>query len=489
MRARVARGIVGATAALLLGLAASLAPAPLGPAPAGAGEGSPPAGGPAEPGIELVSMDRSSLEPGDAALLELAVGEAGADLEVWFEAHQVIRSRITYERTLEGEDLGSTVDTVSFPLADLPRTATGTVAAPLAIQDPGQPADPSRLPLRELGVYPIEVQLRDADANVLASFVLPIVIVVPNADGSPVVGERLRVAWVWPLVAAPARLPFGQPDPAVVDELRPDGRLGRQAATLAGAGDVPFTVAPGPETLGAWQEFAAADADLQESLDAMNDALATNQKLASPYVDLNVPSLLDNGLRAQVGTERAYGTETLSRLVETRVDPRTALVEPVDNTAVAYLRESQVDRMILDGDALVPVESDFTPARPFTLETGGLPTTAVATNPGLSAPLTATGPPPALRAQQFLAGLSVVALELPNSARGLVVVNPTDWDPPAELLEAAVTGLRGHRLVQAVDIEQFFAQVPPATGEDSPAVRTLEPYDPPRPPVTAAQYL
>ena len=70
-----------------------------------------------------------------------------------------------------------------------------------------------------------------------------------------------------------------------------------------------------------------------------------------------------------------------------------------------------------------------------------------------------------------------------------MLANPIDWDAPAELIDAAIRGLRGNQLLQAVDIDQFLAQVPTATDDDDvPVVRALQPYVPPPPPVTPQAY-
>jgi hypothetical protein len=437
-------------------------------------------------------MDQPWLAPGQTAVVELAIDDSVApDLEVAIVTHQAVDSRSRYERTLLGEDLRSSLDTMLIPVAGLQRTSSGTRILQLGIQDPALPRDPSRLPLSRTNVYPLEFELRDADDNALAEFVLPLVLVAPNADGTPVVGEKLRVAWVWPLSAAPAIQPFGEPDPAVVEQMRPEGRLGRQAAALAAAPDVPFTLAPGPETLDAWTLLAANDPVLDAGLAAMSDALETNQVLGGPFVPIDVPSLVTGGFRDEVGSELARGTEALSARLG-RVDPRTALTNPINTDALAYLRGANVDRMIVQGEALVPIDSQYTPAQPFSLEsqigTTTVATTAAATDPALNAMLTAEASP-ALRAQQLLAGLSVVALELPNAARGIVIANPADWDAPTQLLEAAIGGLRGNPLLQAVDVDQFLAQVPPASNDDDTlVVRELQPYLPAAPPVTPAAY-
>jgi len=87
-------------------------------------------------------MDQSWLAPGQTAVVELAVDDTVApDLEVAIVTHQAVDSRTRYERTLLGEDLGSTLSggTIGFPLAGLQRTSSGTRILQLGIQDPALP--------------------------------------------------------------------------------------------------------------------------------------------------------------------------------------------------------------------------------------------------------------------------------------------------------------------------------------------------------------
>jgi hypothetical protein len=483
------RGVLAVLAAALI---AGLVPAEAAPAFGGGDDDTtttPEGGGAAETTFELVGLDRSWLAPGEVASALVRVADSTA-VEISVVAHQAIDSRTQFEETLAGESLGSEVGLVSFPLAGLPLSEPGTVVLPLGIQDPVAARDPSRLPLSRTGVYPLEVELRDADGTARAAFVLPLVVVAPGPGGTPPVGEKLRVAWIWPLIADPAIRPGGEPEPEVVAELGSDGRLGRQAGALAAAPDIPFTIAPGPETLEAWTGLAREDEALGRSLASMQAALATNQVLSGPYVPINVPSLILGGFGSEVGAELARGNEILGSLLGIRLDPRTALPGPIDVAAFARLRDASVDRMIVDGATLVPIDSQFTPAAPVTLRgPQEREADAIVSDAGLVAPLTADAPA-ALRAQQFLAALSVVALEQPNIVRGVAVANPRGWDAPAPLLEAALAGLRGHPLLAPVDVDQFLAQVPTATDADGGLlVRELEPYVPPPPPVTPAVFL
>ncbi|MGQ0802988.1 MAG: DUF6049 family protein [Actinomycetota bacterium] len=442
----------------------------------------------AGPAFELVALDRSWLAPGEATNAFVRVADSPA-VEINVVAHQILDSRSEFEATLAGDGLGSVVGQSSFPLAGLAVSEPGTFVLPLGIQDPAAARDPGRLPLTRTGVYPVELELRDAEGNALAAFVLPLVVVAPGPGGTPPLGEKLRVAWVWPLVADPAIQPDGKPDPEVMVELQAPGRLGGQVDALAAAPDIPVTIAPGPETLEAWTGLAREDQSLASSLASMQSALATNQVLSGPYVPINVPSLIAAGFGSEVGAELARGNETLGALLGTRLDPRTALADPTDAASFVALRDGNVDRMIVDGDALLPVDSQFTPAQPVTLQVQGRVATAVVSDPGLGALLTADLPP-ALRAQQFLAALTVVALEQPNVVRAVAVVNPRSWEAPGALLDAALAGLRAHPLLAPVDVDQLLAEVPLATDLDGgPVMRELAPYVPPAPPVTPADFL
>jgi Family of unknown function (DUF6049) len=445
-----------------------------------------------EPRIELAGMP-AWVPVGGTVNMALAVTGTGArtGLDVNVVAHGIVDARLKFDSVLSGESLGSTQRAVSIPLDALPIDAsTGARVFPIGLQDPAAPSDPGRFPLSRTGVYPLEVELRDEEDSELSQFVLPLVVVTPGPGGTAAdVGERLRVAWVWPLVAPPSSLPDGRPDPDVVGDLQPTGRLGRQARALAGAPDVAVTLAPGPETLEAWTILARDDPALATSLAELQTALAVSQVLSGPYVPVNIPSLIAGGLGAQVGAQRSRGGAALDALVGRRLDARTALPGPLDNDALVLLRDANVDQLIVNGEALVPRETDLTPARPFLLQSQARVATAVASDSGLTSLLTGDTPP-VLRAHQILAGLAVVATEEPNNARGVTIVNPSDWNAPPALLDTVLTGLRAHPLLAPVAVDQLIAEVPLETQDDNnPVVRDLAPLSPPPPPPVSAATL
>jgi len=415
----------------------------------------------------------------------LAAGTPG--LTVSATAHEAVGSRSAFESALEGRNLGSVLGQAELPLDLFPAGEDGNRTLTFPLQADDAPRDPNRLQLRRTGVYPVEVELRQADGTRLAGFVTPVVAVVPGAGGGPAIGQRLGVSWVVPMVAPPAYQADGKPDPDVVDQLRPDGALGRRAIAFANA-DVPLTLAPGPETLEAWTQLANDDPGLTTSLNAFRDTLGRSQVLSGPYVPIDVRSLVGGGMSAEVGSELVQGTERLSTSLGTRVDPRTEVARPANDASLARMRDAGVDRLILDGADLTPREDQFTPAQPFAVRTQQGMATAVGSDVGLQRLLDGDDPP-ALRAQRFLAGLSVVALEQPNVTRGVVVLEPDDWNASTALLESTLSGLTAdHPLLQPMTVDDLVATVPPATSGNVPVERQLAPSPVPPPPVTEREY-
>src|SRR5262249_35869104 len=153
--------------------------------------------------------------------------------------HDRLLSRSAFDATLSNANPSypPTRALLRYSLDDVPIDALGTRTIDLPVNE--------ALSVRPSGngVYPIDVQLRDANDTTVSGLVTHALVVDPNSTGKP-----LAVAWVWPLVADPAYAPDGSLDPSVVAQLHPDGRLGRQAAEIGQDSDVPLTLAPSPET-------------------------------------------------------------------------------------------------------------------------------------------------------------------------------------------------------------------------------------------------
>jgi hypothetical protein len=407
-------------------------------------------------------------------------------LHLTLTVHDRVVSRSAFDATLaDNPTFPPTLRLLDLSLDDYPADAFGlrTLTIPLADLNVRRSGN---------GVYPVEVQLRDADAHIVDGFVTHVVVADPAASAQP-----LDVAWVWPLADPPAIALDGTHDPGVVADLASTGRLGRQAAAIGRATDVPLTIAPSPETLDSWAVLAPGNLDLAAGAAALRDAVPEHQVIVGPYVNLDLPSLYRSNLGSLLGDELDRGASALESFFGTHLDPSTAMPGPLDATSLAALRDARASRLVVDGDALEPYQGRFTPTRPAKLAAtaGGLSdTTVVATDSGIERFLTAQKQPhsePGLRAAHLLAALAVVAGEQPSLTRGIAFANPPTWDADPTLMNALLAGLRGNPLLEPVTVDTMLTETAPATVDDdpgSPVVRVLAPVTPTRAPVTVQQY-
>lgn len=427
--------------------------------------------------------------------MRLSITGPVAGLDVRATIHSAITSRTAFERTVNGERLGSTVASTSASADALPVAPSGGRVFTLRLQDPNAPRDPSRLRIpvprgTRTGVFPVEVELRNPDTgDRVAGFVTHLATVAPATDGAPL-GEPLNISWIWRITADPSTTPDGRVRAGFLAAIGADGRLSRLAAAASRSGDVPLTLVPGPETLEAWAQRAKTDPVANAGVLALRAAARTQQVLTSSYVQINLPGLERAGLGDEATLELNQGSVVLDDVLGRRLDPRTTDEAPLDTPALGRLELRGVDRVIVSPKALVPLATppQFTPARPFTLANAGKQLAAYQTDEGLAGLLTGNGSP-ALRAAHFLGGLAVIASEQPNQTRGLVVAMPPHWNPEPALLDAVLAGLDNNPFVAPVTLDGLFAHVPlEQQRRSAPVVRQLASVTPPAPTVNPAHF-
>jgi hypothetical protein len=416
----------------------------------------------------------------------LAIAPTASGEQLTLTAHYPVSSRDSFDR----QDLGPVLQTLSVPVDPLPVEADGSRDVSVGLSPPnGSGAD--RLVVPSAGVYPLEVELRDPQEQGVARFVTYLVVVDAGPDGQPQpLTSRLGVAWVWPLVTPPGTRPDGTIDPRVAAGVQTGGTLARQVAALARHPGVPLTVAPSPETLDTWTAVARTDSGAAAAATALRNAVdsGTTQALTGTYVPADLPALLHAGLDSAADTLFVQGGESTDRFFGTHFDQRTVLAAPVDPAAVGRLRSRGVDQIVVD-DTSVPRSPRLTTANPFSID---LPTSlaptgtiaAVVNDTKLADPLAGSAAP-ALRAQRFLAGLALTAIEAPASERAVIAVNPAGYDAAPSLLEAVLGGLTNNPWLAPLSVDQVFSRVPPASTND---VRALSPYTPPPPAVSDRSY-
>jgi hypothetical protein len=432
---------------------------------------------------------------GDDVQLRLGIRSADPALEVNAVVHSGVSSRIAFERTINGERLGSTITSLAQPVAALPVLGADRILT-LPLQDPAAPRDPNRIRLTipgsgPAGVFPVEIELRTADSGeVLSSFVTHLVAVRRAAAGTAPSPTRLQVAWLWHVAASPSTTATGAPSAAFAASLGPTGRLGHVTQSIEQLGGVPVTLVPNPETV-AGALGLTGNAAASAFLSGLREAAATSASvLSGPFTTIDGPALLHDGLDDATATQLAVGRETLERDLRAAVDNTIAAPQPLDAAMLDRLRTvAGTTRLVVDPRALTDAEpaDQYTPARPFRLDSSAGSFGALEVNRMTSDLLVRRGAD-ALRAQQVLAGLTVVALEQPNRSRGVVIDTPKLWDARPDRAGAVLAGLRDNPVLVGARLTDIFDSVPAATVDDKPYVRELADGPTGRSPVTTPEY-
>jgi hypothetical protein len=428
---------------------------------------------------ELTLIDQTAWVPPDGDLaLAIAdpVAPPGATLHL--SLHDRVSGRIQFEQSLSGERLGPTVSD-SPPLSlDEPSGVSGggwvLAASPdridvtLATRDTG-PADPNRVLVADQGVYPLAVELLDANDEVIARVVTHLLRLPDADDESPPLGVSLVV----PVHAPIALKPDGTT--ALTDEALVD--LTDVLTPLAGNPGVPLAVVPTPETIAAM----GSDGSLG---DLLRGSLEDRQVLASTYVELDAAAWVAAGLSAELADQLTTGADAVATALDVRADRRTWVAGPtVTPDTLTALGDLGVDQVIVPQDAVAPLDEDqFAPelTQRFALvNSSGAEVQAISTIDALQSHVGATDDA-ILDAHNLLADLAVLYFDQPALQRGTTVVLPPGRVDP-EFLGTLLEALTQPSLVAAQTPDTLFASARAAReggqydDEGPPLVRTLAP--------------
>ncbi|MGH9154286.1 MAG: DUF6049 family protein [Acidimicrobiales bacterium] len=427
-------------------------------------------------GLRLASQT-AWVGPGEEYTLRLLVNttQPTTDVEVVVAVYRRVAHRSEFTQTLESRPRGVPLTvTPPSPLAELGTDAGGAVVVRLPVQDPAQPADRSRLRLNEQGVYPVRAELRGVGGGPpLATLLTHLIYTSAPGEG----GFPLDVGLVLPVHAAPALQADGSrrlPEDA-------SQRLGALARSLASPSGMAFTLRPTPETLAALE--ASTRAGDRETLAALARAAQGRQTAAATYVPVSLPALGDAGLNSEAVAQLDRGNEVVERILGTRPDVRTWVADdPIDVATVQRLRGQQVDRLVVPGADLEPVDLDVTLAQPFEVAAPDVRSPAVLAGDTGLATYFSPSDDPVLAAHHLLADLAVIYRDQPSRRRAVVAAPPRTWLAPAAFVETLLAGLESSPVLRATTLDGIFDEVPPATTRGQVAlVRRLVPLVASRP--------
>lgn len=423
---------------------------------------------PATRAARLVLTSQSTwVPPGATAILGLRVTGPLDDLLLSARVYDAIVSRTALAAAFAGRP-GVRVGELSVEVASLEPSSEGAVTLALPVQN--GTTDPARPLPGRTGVYPVVVELRRVGGGrPVDRLVTAVAVLAPGV-------APLTVAWVWTLDATPAHQPAGSLRPAARRAFSTGGRLSRLVEALEGAADTPLSIALSPETLEAWAEAAASprSGSARESLERLRAQVSapTRQLLAQPYAPLELASLSQAGLLEEAVAAHDRGAAALASVLGGPAPRGTLLGGTLDADSLPFLQRVGASRVVLDAASLAPAEERLTLARPFELGPVGSATVAVVADQVTSGLLAAEGPP-RLLAARLVAELTLVALEAPAEARGLVMVPPYGWNPADDLLQATLAALVGHPVLQTATLDGLFGAVAPLPRRDGAPARRL----------------
>lgn len=260
------------------------------------------------------------------------------------------------------------------------------------------------------GVYPVRIRLQDASGNRLATMMTSLIRL-------PAPGEEVLQAHTALLVTVHRPPPSDPTARRATDEA--DASLLRQLdpvlAQLAGHASLPAAVDATPDTLAR----IAGDETAADTLTALRAALAGDGRvvLDAPYVDIDPASLVGAGLPGELGHQRDQGRQALRELLEEPAAGTWRLLDRVDATTLADLRNQGITRTILPAEAISRRAGILAPVD---LPAGDGAVRAVATSEAYA--LGSDAPDdPVLAAHRLLGRLAAAGAAPDGEAPGIVV--------------------------------------------------------------------
>ncbi len=382
-----------------------------------------------------------------------------------------VRTRSAFELTTRGRDLtGRLIDLKTHRLSG----PTATVTVRFQVTDGSEPTPDDAagdvVTLTTPGVHPLEFVVDDGSGNEVASMV-SYVIRLPDAPTQGTGGRQpLRVASEFRLLPRPTSDRHGAL--TVPESTRRATRSlisGLASSHGAVRSSLGFAISPAlVEALASGQE---EDRRLLDGLAELTEGRPVQQLAWSP-VDL-ARWLATPELAPELAASSKRGTDVLRTRLHTP-DPEVADLDawgPNQNEqSLRWLADQGAKVALVPAGAMTALDTRDFPrslASPFSLDIGnGRTIEAMQLDSDLAAHFGAEDP--VLGANQLVADLSVMALDLPSVSRGVVVAPPAGWTPSEAFLRAYVRDLAGAApagsgaLVAPTSLDDLVADTPPA---------------------------
>src|SRR5216683_3460444 len=303
-------------------------------------------------------------------------------LELIVTVYFPLRTRSDFARSLDGHVESPLRSSPSTTLDQLQRDQAGAVSVVMPVQDPAKPTDPTALPLRREGVYPVQVEVRGAGGGPLLDRLTTHLLFFPPID--PTSGKaRMDFAWALPLTA-PVALQTGgssQLDPAARATLSDLS----QALTSPDHLAEPVDLVPTPETMHALS--ASADPTDRATLASLARAAQATEVVDGTYVPVDLDAMVGQGLGDELTAQRDRAERVLQSTLGLATAPGLRVVNGrLGDAALSRLRDEDVSKLVLPEEAFTPESRVTTLASPFVVDDHRLTHAEAASgDPGLAA--------------------------------------------------------------------------------------------------------
>lgn len=351
-------------------------------------------------------------------------------------------TRVAVEEILDGEPTGRVLHSLTRAVSELGDPATG---AALTIDIRSRRGDMDRVLLPNPGVHPVELELLDARGQSLWNQ-LVYLNRLPVERDDPEPDDPAR-----PPLAVTLVLPIGSAASIGVDgagtfSLEERSNLRSITELLLGAGDVPLTIAPRPNTL---DGLMLSDEPWAERLlDVLSQSPSPYRFLSMPYVAVDTGGLVSSGASTELAHQIEVGRESVERVAEETVDTSTwTLDESVTRQSLATLARAGVRSMLVPATSLDLEDADIdersVASDPVRLS-GDSGIRALAFDGELSSRLAGSASEPAVRAHEIVTLLMGTWFDHPvgdgAGPAAAVVVTPAVDARVLEALQPSLTG-------------------------------------------------
>ncbi|NNE74986.1 MAG: hypothetical protein HKN26_15075 [Acidimicrobiales bacterium] len=408
------------------------------------------------------------LRPGGRFSAQFRVaGAIGAD-EVQIDVFDRLSSRIVFAEQLRpGAELGAPAYTVdAVPVSELRDGNSGLITVRLRTRRPED--EGAGFPVtNRAGVYPIRFTLLSPEGDELGSTLTHMLVLPDQAEGE------------FPLLVAPyveLRAPLAL-QPNGESRLLTDAveRIDQFTTAFVNHPGIAASLVPTPETIDALAQ--SPDPEHQQLLTDLRAAVAgtpnaPREVVGGPYspIDAEAWTNADLGGRLDFLLQEARRTLTTQLQLTAAPTGSVSTLQPTStDRAAEFLGQHGVRRYIIDEERLTGLDPDVFPlslTQPFELSSANnrrLGRAAVV-DTDLHRFFGATDNP-VLDAHTLLADLTMLALDRPAVARGIILRPPAGWPPDRDFLDIVLTGLERAPVLQGATVSDFFARIEPAKAD------------------------